>query len=107
MAAPAWTDWLTDSCYRIRVAPAAMAKLRALPVEMQDRLRQMLHDIAELADLVPPLTARSWGAGHSTPLLQLQVGRVNVRYSISEQNRTLSIEHVILPEDEEELSDVG
>src|SRR5207248_1936621 len=44
-----WQDWLTDSFFRIRVAPAAAQKLRALSQDLQDRLRQMLHDIAELA----------------------------------------------------------
>lgn len=96
-----WTDWLTDSFFRIRVSPASAAKLRGLPPETQLRLRQMLQDIAELADLVPPSTAASWSAAGSPPLLQLQLGRVCVRYSISEESRTLAVEHVIVPEESE------
>ena len=94
-----WSDWITDSCFRIRVAPAAAVKLAQLPVETQQRLRHMLQDIAELADLVPPTTGHSWSLG-GAQLLQLQLGRVSVRYSISEESRTLTVEHVILLDDE-------
>ncbi len=96
---PPWSDWITDSCFRIRVAPAAAVKLSQLPLDTQQRLRHMLQDIAELADLVPPTTGRSWTMT-GTQLLQLQLGRVTVRYSISEESRTLTIEHVILLDDE-------
>jgi mRNA-degrading endonuclease RelE of RelBE toxin-antitoxin system len=105
MSSVDWNDWLTDSFFRIKVSTAAAAKLRALPRETQLRLRQMLQDIAELADLAPYGTAASWRAGRS-PLLQLQVGRVCVRYSISEETRTLSVEHVTAP-DEDELERAG
>lgn len=98
---PPWTDWLTESFFRIRVSPAAAEKLAALPEETQQRLRQMLRDIAELADLVPPEAGQSWQRGESSPLLQLQLGRVNVRYSISLENRTLAVEHVIVLEEQD------
>jgi mRNA-degrading endonuclease RelE of RelBE toxin-antitoxin system len=93
---PAWADWLTESFFRVRVAPAAAEKLESLAPGTQDRLRQILHDIAELADLVPPSSTDGYRAGDGASLLQLQIGRANVRYSISEQNRTLTIEHVIV-----------
>ena len=99
MTPPAWTDWLTESFFRIRVSRLAAEKLEQIAPETQIRLRQMLQDIAELADLVPPSTARNWIPG-DTRLLQLQMGRVNVRYSINEESRTLTIEHVIVPGDE-------
>ena len=99
MTLPDWHDWLTDSFFRIRVSTSAAAKLRGLGQETQVRLRQMLQDIAELADLVPPTTAQSWHA--TSPLLQLQLGRVCVRYSINEESRTLAVEHVIVPEESE------
>ena len=102
-----WTDWLTESFFRIRVAPAAAAKLAQLPDETQGRLRQMLQDIAELADLVPPSTAQTWRVSDGATLLQLQLGRISVRYSISEENRTLTIEHVIIPSDDEALDPTG
>ena len=103
-----WTDWLTPSFFRIRVAPAAIEKLSALPPDLQERLRHMLLDIVELADLVPPSTARSWRASEQgRPLLQLRLGKLDVRYSISEESRTLTIEHVIVPGETEELEDVG
>ena len=64
----------------------------------------MLLDIVELADLVPPSTARSWRASEQgRPLLQLRLGKLDVRYSISEDDRSLTIEHVIIPEDDTEL----
>lgn len=97
---PPWTDWLTESFFRIRVSPAAAAKLDQLAEATTLRLRQMLQDIAELADLVPPSTGRSWTASDAGALLQLQLGRISVRYSISEENRTLTIEHVIVPSED-------
>ena len=106
MTAPDWNDWLTDAFFRIRVSMAAAAKLRLLPQETQLRLRQMLQDIAELADLVPPSTAESWRVAGKSPLLQLQLGRVCVRYSINEESRTLAVEHVVAL-DEDELSRAG
>jgi mRNA-degrading endonuclease RelE of RelBE toxin-antitoxin system len=96
---------MTQSFFRIRVAPAAAEKLEQLPPDTQSRLRQMLQDIAELADLVPPGAAQNWKSDERASLLQLQMGRVNVRYSINEENRTLTIEHVILPG--EELGETG
>jgi mRNA-degrading endonuclease RelE of RelBE toxin-antitoxin system len=98
MTPPPWVDWLTASCFRIRVAPAAAEKLGRLPPETQERLRQMLQDIAELADLVPPATGRSWMAGVGETLLKLRMGKVDVRYSLSQESRTLTIEHVIVPD---------
>jgi hypothetical protein len=102
---PPWTDWLTQSFFRIRIAAPAAAKLEQLTAETQSRLRQMLQDIAELADLVPPGAAQDWKSDDTASLLQLQMGRVNVRYSINEENRTLTIEHVIVPV--EELDQTG
>ena len=108
MTALAWTDWLTDSFFRIRVAPAAAAKLGRLSAGTQARLRRMLQDIAELADPVPPSSAQSWTASDAASLLQLQLARITVRYSISEESRTLAIEHVILPADSaDDLEKVG
>ena len=99
MKGAAWSDWLTESFFRVRVSGAAAEKLRALPAAIQQRLQQMLHDIAELADLVPPQAASNWRPGDALQLLQLQLGRVTVRYSINEESRTLAVEHVIAPDD--------
>jgi mRNA-degrading endonuclease RelE of RelBE toxin-antitoxin system len=106
MTPPPWTDWLTESVFRIHIAPVAAEKLSQLPPDTQQRLRQMLHDIAELADLVPPSTARTWRAGDGGSLLLLRLGRVGVRYSINEESRTLTIEHLINP-GEEDLDPTG
>ena len=99
-----WNEWATVSTYRIRIAPAAVEKLESLPPDTQDRLRRMLQDIAELADLMPPSGSTGWAAS-TPPLLHLQMGRVSVRYALNEKDRVLSVEHVIVPGDE--LSDVG
>jgi hypothetical protein len=104
---PEWTDWLTNSFFRIRVSKAAAAKLSKLPLEMQERLRHMLQDITELADLTPPNVPQTWMSGATPPLLTLQMGRVCVRYSISEESRTLTIEHVIWLDDETPLPKTG
>jgi mRNA-degrading endonuclease RelE of RelBE toxin-antitoxin system len=108
MTRPSWTDWGTPSAFRIRVSAAAAEKLHALPPETQDRLRQMLQDIAELADLVPPSVARSWRAGENgLNLMALKLGKLDVRYCIAEDDRTLTIEHVIVPEDDQKLGHAG
>ncbi len=72
-----------------------------MPAATQHRLQQMLQDIAELADLLPPSTARSWRE-QGPHLLHLRLGRFDVRYSISEDDRALTIEHVIVPEEDAE-----
>ena len=98
-----WTDWLTDSFFRVRASPAVAEKLNQLPPATQQRLRQMLQEITELADLTPANTGEVWVASGAPQLLTLQVGRICVRYSILEDKRTLSIEHVIVLQDEESL----
>ena len=99
-------DWIAPSFFRIRAAPAAAAKLVRLPPDVQDRLRMILEEITELASISPPRPDNSWLSG-ALPLLTLQLGRVCVRYSISDESRTLSIEHVIFLDDEEPLGQTG
>ena len=98
-----WTDWLTDSFFRVRASPAAADKLGQLTPETQDRLRQMIEEITELADLTPPNTGHVWIESGASPLLTLQLGRIFVRYSISEDTRTVTIEHVVLLDDDTPL----
>jgi hypothetical protein len=94
-----WTDWLTPSLFRVRVASLAAQELRKQPDDLQERIRVMLTEIAELADVMPPETSRAWGTdGQKRALLTLVLGRVCIRYSIDERNRTLGVEHVIVPE---------
>ncbi len=100
--ATVWSDWLTNSFFRVRAAPAAAEKLSQLPPETQERLRQMIQEITELADLTPTNTGRTWVASGAPQLLTLQLGRVCVRYLISQDTRTLSVEHVILLEADED-----
>jgi mRNA-degrading endonuclease RelE of RelBE toxin-antitoxin system len=100
-------DWIAPSFYRIRASPAAAAKLVKLQLEMQDRLRTMLEEITELTNISPPRPDNSWLSATHPALLTLQIGRVCVRYSISEESRTLTIEHVIFLDDEEPLGQTG
>jgi hypothetical protein len=94
-----WTDWLTPSLFRVRVANIAAQELRKQPEDLQERIRTMLTEIAELADVMPPETSRAWGTdGQKRALLQLVIGSVCVRYSIDERARTLGVEHVIAPQ---------
>jgi len=74
-----WTDWLTDSFFRVRALPAAAEKLDRLAPETQHRLRQMIQEITELTDLTPTNTGHVWIAHGAPPLLTLQLGRIYVR----------------------------
>ena len=104
---PTWNDWLTQSFFRIRVSLAAAEKLRELPAPLQAKLQSMLEEIAESAALSPPATAHTWIATFSRPLLQLRLGRVSVHYAIDEDTRTLSVEHVVVPDGEQDLENTG
>lgn len=104
---PTWNDWLTQSFFRIRVSPAAAEKLRELPVALQQKLRSMVEEIAEIAAHSPAVTAHTWIASFSRPLMQLRLGRVSVHYAIDEETRTLSVEHVVVPDGEQDLENTG
>jgi hypothetical protein len=67
----------------------------------------MLQDITELADLTAPNMSQSWMSGAAPMLLTLRLGRVIIRYSISEENRTLTIHHITGEDDEEPLGETG
>ncbi len=94
---PSWQEWQTASDFRIRVAPAAVERLAQLSPEVQTRLRQMMQDIAELAQMSPSRIGL-WRAEESRQLLHLRLGRIDVRYTISAQDRTLIVEHVVVPQ---------
>jgi hypothetical protein len=95
---PTWSDWLTPSSFRVRVSLAAADKLRALRLSDQERLRDMIEEIAELAASMAPSVSRWWLPQFQRPLLQLHAGPISVRYSVDEETRTLSVEHVIVPD---------
>jgi len=104
---PTWNDWLTQSFFRIRVSLTAAEKLRELPAPVQAKLRSMLEEIADLAALSPSVTAHTWISTFSRPLLQLRLGRLSVHYAIDEDTRTLSVEHVVVPDGEQDLENTG
>ena len=98
-ARPTWNDWITPSFFRIRVSMAAAEKLRRLPGDEQQKVKEMLEDIAEIASSTPVGLAHAWNTSFNRPLLQLRLGRTTVRYAIDEDTRTISVEHVVIPED--------
>ncbi|HZR10755.1 MAG TPA: hypothetical protein VFA79_19365 [Myxococcales bacterium] len=98
-AHPTWNDWITPSFFRIRVSMAAAEKLRRLPAAVQQKLKEMLEEIAEIAASTPVGLAHAWNTSFNRPLLQLRLRRTTVRYAIDEDTRTMSVEHVVTPED--------
>jgi mRNA-degrading endonuclease RelE of RelBE toxin-antitoxin system len=103
-----WQDWLTSSFYRVRVAPAALEKIRALPDPTQMQLHQMLSEIADIADLAAPsYEGRGWSHDHPGRMLCVGIGRVDVHYRIDEEKRTLTVEHVIAPKTDEPIGQTG
>ena len=79
---------------------AAAEKLRRLPDDDQRKLKEMLEDIAEIAASTPVGLAHAWNTSFNRPLLQLRQGRITLRYAIDEDTRTISVEHVVIPDDE-------
>jgi hypothetical protein len=98
-ARPTWNDWITPSFFRIRVSMAAAEKLRRLRGDEQQKVKEMLEDIAEIAASAPVGLAHAWNTSFNRPLLQLRLGRTTVRYAIDEDTRTISVEHAVIPED--------
>ena len=103
----AWTEWLTRSFFRIRASPAVVEKLHDLPPDVQAQLRRMLGDITELVDLTPANTGEMWVAGAAPVMFNLRVGRVQVRYTISVDTRSLTIQDVVPLDHEEPLGRTG
>jgi mRNA-degrading endonuclease RelE of RelBE toxin-antitoxin system len=102
---PTWNDWITPSFFRIRVSMSAAEKLRRLVENEQQKLKSMLEEIAEIAASTPVGLAHAWNTSFNRPLLQLRFGRVTLRYAIDEDTRTISVEHVVVPEDGGERED--
>ena len=98
-ARPTWNDWITASSFRIRVTMAAAERLRRLEAKEQQKLKEMLEEIAEIAASTPVGLAHAWNTSFNRPLLQLRFGRTTVRYAIDEDTRTIAVEHVVIPED--------
>jgi mRNA-degrading endonuclease RelE of RelBE toxin-antitoxin system len=85
-ARPTWNDWITPSFFRIRVSMAAAEKLRRLHDNEQQKLKEMLEEIAEIAASTPVGLAHARNTSFK-------------RYAIDEDTRTISVEHVVIPED--------
>ena len=80
--------------YRIEIAPAALSVLRRMPPDAQERLRQMLLDVASLAEGMA-LQHEDWrGPNDSNQLLHLMMGQSSIRYSLDDAGRTLTVQHI-------------
>ena len=85
--ATGWSWARSPGGVRLEVAPSAMMSLLVLGNEIQQRLQQMLFDIADAS--LPP----SWPP---VPLF-LTLGRTTVRYSLDAQKEAIVIHHVVTP----------
>jgi hypothetical protein len=74
---------------RLEVAPAAMMALLVLDEDTQQRLQQMLFEIADGSE------PQSWPR---VPLF-LTLGRTTVRYSLDPAKVAIVIDHVVTPEE--------
>jgi len=74
---------------RLEVAPSAMMSLLVLDDATQQRLQQMLFDIADASD------PASWPR---VPLF-LTLGRTTIHYSLDAAKASIVIDHVVTPEE--------
>ena len=77
---------------RVYATPNAGAALRAIPSDQRSRLVQMLCDIAEIAELLPPPAIDLTG---EAGLLWLSAGGTRVLYSVDEADGGLVVQHVL------------
>jgi mRNA-degrading endonuclease RelE of RelBE toxin-antitoxin system len=88
--------WTSAGSVRIQVSPHALPRLHALPADARARLVEMLNEIASGA----PEQFSSEG------LLRLHVGSFVVLYTISPDEQGLTVQHILVPA-EQEFSQTG
>jgi|GEM_PF-2365107 len=76
--------------FTVEFAKHAAATAERLEPEARARLHMMLVDIAEVADLFSR-------RGLDPRSLTFSLGRVSVRYSIEPEQRTVTVQHVLMP----------
>jgi hypothetical protein len=84
----------SDTVCSVAAADALLAR-----ADEQQKLKEMLEEIAEIAASTPVGLAHAWNTSFNRPLLQLRLGRITLRYAIDEDTRTISVEHVLVPEE--------
>ncbi len=88
--------WSWQGAVRINVSAHALPRLHSLPPEAKERLQEMLAEIAAGAP------ARFISEG----LLRLHVGAFVVLYTFSPDEQGLTVQHILVP-DEQEFSQAG
>ncbi len=87
--------------YRVHIPVELWSTLKALPSELVERLHRRIDDIAQLAELAPPLNPLWLKLGATDlPLLRCVVDGYAVLYEVDESCRTLSVLDVEQVEDD-------
>lgn len=87
--------------YRVHIPVELWSTLKALPSEFVERLHRRVDDIAQLAEVAPPLNPLWLKLGATDlPLLRCVVDGYAVLYEVDEPSRTVSVLDVEAMEDE-------
>jgi mRNA-degrading endonuclease RelE of RelBE toxin-antitoxin system len=87
--------------YRVHIPVELWSTLKALPSELVERLHRRIDDIAQLAEVAPPLNPLWLKLGATDlPLLRCVVEGYAVLYEVDESCRTVSVLDVEALEDE-------
>jgi mRNA-degrading endonuclease RelE of RelBE toxin-antitoxin system len=78
--------------YRVHIPVELWSTLKALPSELVERLHRRIDDIAQLAEVAPPLNPLWLKLGATDlPLLRCVVEGYAVLYEVDESCRTVSV----------------
>ncbi|HZH76983.1 MAG TPA: hypothetical protein VEY88_13200 [Archangium sp.] len=82
----------TSMAYRVHIPVELWSTLKALPSELVERLHRRIEDIAQLAEVAPPLNPLWLKLGATDlPLLRCVVEGYAVLYEVDESCRTVSV----------------
>ncbi len=87
--------------YRVHIPVELWSTLKALPSELVERLHRRIDDIAQLAEMAPPLNPLWLKLGATDlPLLRCVVDGYAVLYEVDASHRTVSVLDVEQVEDD-------
>jgi mRNA-degrading endonuclease RelE of RelBE toxin-antitoxin system len=82
----------TSMAYRVHIPVELWSTLKSLPSELVERLHRRIEDIAQLAEIAPPLNPLWLKLGATDlPLLRCVVEGYAVLYEVDESCRTVSV----------------
>jgi mRNA-degrading endonuclease RelE of RelBE toxin-antitoxin system len=82
----------TSMAYRVHIPVELWSTLKSLPSELVERLHRRIDDIAQLAEVAPPLNPLWLKLGATDlPLLRCVVEGYAVLYEVDESRRTVSV----------------